>query len=370
MTAAAVHTSRPFRAGNFAFGFRTDSVDDLATFSELFDDLPNPPPAIDPAWFDIKRLHRGADCDRQVEGPRLQQRTISTLADCLAALMSAINICALDADPEHLHLHAGAATTDNAATVIAAPRDTGKTTTIANLVRLGWDFMTDEMVTLGNYDEVSGITKPLSIKPGGHLSVPHLTEHLVPAFEAGRNTYGFVRIGRTGANVVERSRAHMLVLLRRPDGPQELPVLEQVHPVDATVQLMQETLDADRFGTATRRLAELCATTPCYSLTVGTPERTAETIDQLARTRPDTALTVVEYAQTEQFNELVESVKIGTRAIVRHTGTGLIFALDDIATQVWEQLGDFAEHGIDTREVGLRPFLKQLNDLDVLIPER
>ena len=62
--------------------------------------------------------------------------------------MAAVNISGLDADPERLHLHAAAAVKDGRVVVVAAERDTGKSTTIAHLVKRGWAFVTDETVSL------------------------------------------------------------------------------------------------------------------------------------------------------------------------------------------------------------------------------
>ena len=70
------------------------------------------------------------------------------LQAALNLLMAEFNFGALDADPGHLHLHAGLVTKDDRAVIVAADRNTGKTTTVAHLVARGWNYVTDEMVRL------------------------------------------------------------------------------------------------------------------------------------------------------------------------------------------------------------------------------
>ena len=74
--------------------------------------------------------------------------SVPSLSAALSLLVGEINRSALDAEPEHLHLHAAMATKEGRAVVIAAPADTGKTTTVAQLVARGWAFVTDENVRL------------------------------------------------------------------------------------------------------------------------------------------------------------------------------------------------------------------------------
>ena len=86
------------------------------------------------------------------------------------------------------------------------------------------------------------------------------------------------------------------------------PVAHSLHPVDAVVNLMQETLDAERFGAPAVRLATLAASTHCVELTVGTPEETADAIETLFRLDPPEPLDVTVLPPSDAFFAGVVSI--------------------------------------------------------------
>ena len=99
-------------------------------------------------------------------------------------------------------------------------------------------------------DDVSGFAKPLSIKPGGRGLVDHLSPWMIPGIEDGREDFRFVPVSASGGAVATGGPVHLVILLRRPEfrDPSEGAVSRRLHPADAAVALMQETLDAERFG--------------------------------------------------------------------------------------------------------------------------
>ena len=144
-----MHTTRPFAAGAFRFMVAASDPEDAALIDSLFRDLPSPPASDElPAIFVVMRLDVDGETQWSVTGPRLEGEFAGSRMTALTLLMGAVNICGLDADPERLHLHAAAAVKDGRVVVVAAERDTGKTTTIAHLVKRGWAFVTDETVSL------------------------------------------------------------------------------------------------------------------------------------------------------------------------------------------------------------------------------
>ncbi len=364
------HTTRPFAAGAFAFAIETDDDDDRLLVESLFRDLP-PPSSVggEVTMFSL----RPDDVDSSswaLDGPRSDHQLADPLVAALVPLMATINLCALDSEPESLHLHAAAATREGRAVVIAASRETGKTTTVAHLVARGWGFVTDETVRLSVGDnEVHGFPKPLSIKPGGTRFVDHLQRWMIPPVDDERDDFRFVPIGASGATVIDRGLPQLVVLLRRQSDPSSIavPIARRLHPADAVVALMQETLDAERFGSAALRLATLAAASHCYELTIGTPTATAEQIEQLFELGPVEPVEVSVLPPSDAFSPGVVSVALGDRAVIHEVASGRIIALDEGATRIWKQLGGWgAEDEIDIHGPVIAPFVAQLRALGVL----
>jgi hypothetical protein len=363
------YTTRPFAVGAFQFVIATAAEDDRVLVQSFFRDLPHPEDSVRQGTvFTLIR----EDTDARswaVDGPRLIAQSAPTLDAALKLLVTAVNMCALDAEPEHLHLHAAAATNGGRAVVIAAQRDTGKTTTVAHLVARGWGYVTDETVRVSvEATDVTGFPKPLSIKPGGDELGDHFEPWMIPMGE-GADGFRFVPVGASGAAVVGGGVPHLVVLLRRPvDGTLIAgPVVHEIHPADAVVALMQETLDAARFGSAAVELARLAAVSHCFEITTGTPAETADTIETLFRLDPVETLDVRVFPPSDAFSPDVVSVAVGDRAVIHDTASGRIFALDAGATRVWTQLGGWsAEDDIDVHGPVIGPFVAHLRALGVL----
>ncbi len=360
-------------AGAFNFTVGVSHADDRATIESFFRDLPNPPHGARCELIELIRAERRDEQGEQqwtLAGPRLADRPTVSFVGALLRLMSAVNLSALDAEPESLHLHAAAAARDGRAVIIAAERNTGKTTTVSHLVKRGWSFITDETVRLtADSTCVSGFPKPLSIKPGGIDLVPHLAAHAIPTVVDGQPSFNFVPIGATGALVAASATPHSTVLLRRDPaaGDDAVPSSRRLQPADAVVALMQETLDAGRYGDAALRLAQLAVASNCYEVTVGSPEKTAEHIEELF-TRPlaeSTDITLLP-ASPHVVKDVV-SVVIGDAIVVHERSGGGIFALDSAAARIWRHVGGWnVDEAIDIAGPIIAPFVNQLRSLGVL----
>jgi hypothetical protein len=366
-----LHTTRPFAAGPFAFTLAASDPDDARLVETLFDDLPPPADGRVPSAFVLMRSTDGNGGRRwSLAGPRLDDQTVSSLSAVLVRLMTAVNLAALDADPTRLHLHAAAATKQRRAVVLAAQRGVGKTTTAAHLLARGWTFLTDETVSVApDAPAVSGFPKPLSIKPFGGQHVEHLSRWMVPAVDEGTETFRFVRAGCAGATASEAAPCHLIVLLRRSADGAAMPsaVSRPVHPVDAVVALMQESLDAERFGPAAARLAALAAASHCHELMIGPPADTAALVEELFDVAPATPLEVRVLPPSAATSPGVVTVAIGDRAVVHDQGSGRIFALDAAAARIWDHLGGWVvDPSIDPDGPGVAPFVAQLRALGVL----
>lgn len=365
----ALYTTRPFAAGAFSFVVASSDHADRALIESLFADLPGPAPDSDPpSVFALLRIDTEDGPRWSLRGPRAIEHFKLTRVGSLTSLMAAVNLSALDAEPDSLHLHAAAAIKNGQAVIIAAQRDTGKTTTVAHLVERGWEFVTDETVRLSRHHAlIGGFSKPLSIKPGGDRLVDHLHPWMIPPLSDGAESFRFVSLGAAGAVIASGAPPHLVILLRRPDGePSPHPVSRAIEPADAVVALMQETLDAERFGSAAVRLAELAASTRCYELTIGTPAQTAAHIDELFAQPPVEAHEVRVLTPSDSVNADVVTVGLGDWMVIHHAGTGQIFALNPSAAQIWEQIGGWHDAGVDLQGPVIRQFVEQLRGLGAL----
>jgi hypothetical protein len=349
------------------FAVRVDHPADEALFHDLLHDLRcTTASAIDVPTYTVSRSG-AAQRTWSIEGPRVDRYVSHDVSDVVARFLAGLSVATLDASPERLHLHAAAASRDDGAVLIAAERHTGKTTTVANLVARGWCFITDEMVVIDKPPYLRGVPRPLGIKPGG-------SEHLRMRVEANGSepadpeSFRYVAVGSTGAPVCEGAIARVVVLLRRPNAPMLEPLVERLHPADAAVALMQETLDAGRYGAeAVVRLAELAAATTSVRVMRGSPDRTVDIIIELAEAGVGDPSPVRRFTPSDAIDPAVVALTIRNRAVVHHTGSGVIFALDEAATRVWETIGGWAMYDeIDLDGPVVSRFVGQLRELGVL----
>lgn len=365
--------SRPFSAGAFDFFIGSPDPDLTELANELFRDLPTPVAnAGDFALFVLTESTDSVDNAHYVlAGPVVGSMSGLPLAGAVTMLVAAVSRASLDADPERLHLHAAGAVRGNRAAVLAAPRETGKTTTVATLVRRGWELISDEAISIGPGDEyVRGFAKPLSIKPGGRNRVPHLDPHLLPRTGVTDDAVLHASVGATGAEVRSGARPHLVVLLRRSRDaePEGQPFTRPMHPADAAVQLMTETMDAGRFGPyAAFELARLAARCRCHEVVVGDPEKTAETIERLFDEPAVSPLGVRELCDGTAVNPNVVSVLVGDRTVIHEQPEGRILALDEPGTEVWLKLGGWASgEDINLNGPVVAPFVQQLESLGLI----
>jgi hypothetical protein len=301
-----------------------------------------------------------------VEGPRVDRFVTPELGDAIARMFAGLSIAVLDASPEHLHLHAAAAVSEGRAVVIPATRYTGKTTTVANLLAAGWEFITDEIVTLDQPGRVSGVPRPLGLKPGAaeHISLP--LDVVVPT--SPTTGFRYASVGRNGGLVCAHAPVGTVALLEFPNDPNEAARVERLHPADAVVALMQHTLDAARYGPeAVVRLAELTCGAISARVFRGSPEGTVAAIAELAARPAPEPLVVERYGPSPNAGSAVVSLSLGGRAVIHHLGSGAILALDEAATKVWEVAGGWAGHAdVDLSAPVISTFVGQLRDLDLL----
>jgi hypothetical protein len=362
--------TRTFAAGEFRFAVEVEDAGDLAMVESLLRDFPSPSTG-EAAFTRFALTRERADREaRKISGPMLDDHEVPNFASAFDLLLSAVNIAALESEPEDLHLHAAGATRAGRAVLIAAERNSGKTTTIAHLIARGFDYLTDETVRIRrDTGELNGLSKPLTIKPGGRGTVAHLEPWMAPRADDGPEVFRFVPVSASGAAVTRIGVPHVVILLRRPETQSLVDAApRQLHPADAVVALMQETLDAERFGTAALQLARLAVNSHCYEVQVaGTPAEIADEIEAVCNREPVAATTLSLLPPSDAFSGGVTSIGLGNRVVVHHATSGLIFALDSGGSQVWKKLGGWHDDDrIDLRGPVIGPFVAQLRELGVL----
>lgn len=365
--------SRPLLAGPLPF-FVGSTEQWLVDLSEqVFRDLPSPADAAGELPCFVLAPSSASDVDRfDLIGPGTGDLRAVPLAMAIGRLVTALSRAALDAEPERLHIHAAAAARGNDAAILAAPRETGKTTTITRLALDGWTCISDETVSIRAGDDlVRGFSKPLSIKPGSRPLLPELQPHFLPP-AANDDAASVLHVSLKDIGVETTSAAHprMVALLRRPLSPgmSGQPSSKPLHPAEAVVGLMAETLDAGRYGDdAALELARLSARCTCWEVTVGPLAETAAEIERLFDLEPTTHTVDALPSGRGPVLPNVRSVLIGDRVVLHELPEGRIVALDEAGTQIWLQLGGWAtSENIDLKAPVVSAFIGQLEHLGML----
>jgi hypothetical protein len=136
------------------------------------------------------------------------------------------------------------------------------------------------------------------------------------------------------------------------------------------VRLMADTLDAGRFGPgAVLSLARLAARSSCYEVMLGSPERTADLIEELfgLSTRDDAEPEAL-VDGSPRIPSHVVSVLIGDRAVLHDQTSGRILALDAPATKIWLALGRWSGgEAVDLDAPVESSFVEQLVALGLVV---
>lgn len=364
--------SRSFSAGRFIFAVAATDERLVDLVETVFRDLDEPMDAEGAtASFTLRASSDGAGEARyDITGPVIGSMRGVALPFAIATLVAAVTRAALDHECDRLHLHAAGAVRNGRVAVLAAPRETGKTTTLARLVIRGWSYMSDEMLSIGrDDDDVRGFAKPLSIKPGGRAFVPELSDHLLPQEGVTTESVLVAALGGIGARIRSSGRPHLIALLNRAESGGGRPVdARRIHPVDAVVGLMKETLDAGRHGPGSvTELARLAVRCHCYEIAVGEPDETAEMIEQLFDQPAVDPLHMVDHGASGRVSPSVRTVFVGDRAVVHQEPDGHILALDPAGTQVWTALaGAATRQPVELAAPVIAPFVRQLAGLALI----
>jgi hypothetical protein len=181
----------------------------------------------------------------------------STLDGAVRGLKHAVLRRFMEARPDLIWLHAGAATQGGTAVLVAGPWGSGKSTVIADLCRSGWTYLSDDMAPYAPY---SGTIWPF----------PTTLAYREPGEEP-----------LSQENLAGRPKTHVDLQPERiqdaPVRPEAIffPTFDPDHPADATkraaaeaaVSLVEQCQNAGRYrGEAVRQLCELASRIPAFQL--------------------------------------------------------------------------------------------------------
>ncbi len=89
------------------------------------------------------------------------------LSRALPALESALRLKVAEVSPEHIFVHAGVVAWRGRAILVPGRSRSGKTTLVAELVKAGASYLSDEFAPLDREGRVHPFAKPLTIRTGG-----------------------------------------------------------------------------------------------------------------------------------------------------------------------------------------------------------
>ena len=202
-------------------------------------------------------LHRGRECIRRSHSAAL----------LVEYLLWETNARAIASEGEHVAVHAAAASRDGRAVLLAAPPDGGKTTTVAGLVRAGFDYLTDEaaLIDLDSL-ELHPYPRPLALERRSaeavfgtvparlerwHGAALHVSPHDLREGSIGRPC----RVGAVIFPRYERNGSTRLSPVARPEALQAL---------------VRNSFNLAAWGSrGFEALAEVTRRAECYTLTIG-----------------------------------------------------------------------------------------------------
>lgn len=175
----------------------------------------------------------------------------------------------LDADPDRLHLHAGLVSRSDRGLLIGGHAGCGKSTLVAQLIRAGFDYHTDERVALDDALALGPLPKPLSVVAGSFPVLadfaPTTTGHGVASPRLWHVPANVIRPGSVRTSPPEL--AGIALVEYRAGAALDSTVM---HPITVARVLLADSIDVDRYGSRGPLLVtRLCASVPCRSVIHG-----------------------------------------------------------------------------------------------------
>jgi hypothetical protein len=179
-------------------------------------------------------------------------------------------------------VHASAAALDGRAIVLPAPSGHGKSTTVAGLVRAGWDLLTDEAALFDPRDDLlHPFLRPLALSDTSMAALPGLAGSLPASYELFRRidhhlTADDLRPGAIG------SPAHVAFVVFPSHAPGCTTELVPLARSEALMEMLKGTFNLERVGgKGVETLGRVVGSADCYRLHIGALEPAVELIREL-----------------------------------------------------------------------------------------
>ena len=214
-----------------------------AVIRELFATSTSPGCSIAIDAGDAAALERREDVRWSIDGaaqPPLD------LARVLHSSLQELTRRALDHDTDRLHLHAGLIEDRGRGIVIVGSSGSGKTTMTASLLARGCFYGTDESVAVDERGLVEGLARPLALKPGALAQFEHVRALRHRAFATW--PLDQVHLGIAPSTIDDGSAAATTIVLLDRRDTNVSTSLTPITPATAVRQLVDHSLDFDRFG--------------------------------------------------------------------------------------------------------------------------
>jgi hypothetical protein len=168
--------------------------------------------------------------------------------------------------------------------LLAAPMESGKTTTVTGLLRAGWDFLTDEAAAVELDGTVLPYPKPLTIDHGSWPVFPDLDPGDVDPLALS----WLVPAPATGSRVATSAPLRLIVFPAYTySGPTRM---TRVAPSAAALALVHSTFFFDQHGARDLSLAaDLARRLPAFRLEIGDLAEAVRLIDDLDQTLEEAA---------------------------------------------------------------------------------
>ncbi len=331
------HRSRPVKVGLTSFCLDSaESTDFVRLIDDCYVDLPTASQA--KLTFRLQRIGVGHALEwTSTEGTSHREIVVGDDV-ILAEIVRTLNRAALDADPEHLHLHAGAASLNGRIALVVAPSGGGKTTTVTALGLRNWAYLTDEMISIARDGPiVSAFPKPLSIKNGGFGPILNLLgSEETDAFDRSQSGWQLAA-SSLGISTGREGTPELIVILDPAESGPTPP--RAVSPGTVLVNLVEQSMDFDRFGPdALGVLASLVSRTSHMTIGRFDPRTMAQRIEETMNSLPHRDEADGPYAlELEQYPFDVEGVRVGGDLVVRSRLSGRIVSLGEQSAALFDR---------------------------------
>lgn len=259
---------RAFRLADYGFTVRCCSVHIDDVICSLFDacrtEHANPCP--DAYEIQPSRGADGAIVELRLRGRRLARGAADMVIDRLIWETSSRSF----AQGDFLCVHAGVAALDGVGVVLPGGPDHGKSTTVAGLVRAGFEFLSDEAAALDMTDgTVRSFPRPITLSESSLNALPGLRRELRPHSAAFWSDDHRIAPGdlRPDAVVSTCVPAFVVAPAYR---DREVTRIEPMTRPDMLRLLVDQSFNLRRFGgDGFRFLADVVRRAECYRLTIG-----------------------------------------------------------------------------------------------------